>query len=139
MNKEGSSSVEYARGDARLTYFAWVSGDYGEGPTPTDVYTGLWFGDQSASMDSAFYYRTDDAREGSFLTAQGWNQVVCAVGITPGMVAAVAESMVRVDDATASAPAVAPTAAELARFTQEGARIVWQSGDNAGTWWVAST
>lgn len=93
---EGSSSVEYVRGDARLTYFAWISGDYGDQPTPEDIYTGLRFGDLPASMDSLFYYRTHGPEQGPFLTASGWYQVVCGVGITPGMVAAVAESMVRV-------------------------------------------
>lgn len=92
---EGASSVEYARGDARLTYFAWMSGDYGDQPTPDDIYTSLRFGDLPASMDSAFYYRTDGPEQGPFLTARG-HHVVCAVGIMPGMVAAVAESMVRV-------------------------------------------
>lgn len=92
---EGASSVEYARGDARLTYFAWISGDYGDQPTPDDIYTSLRFGDLPASMDSAFYYRDSRPEQGPYLTARG-HHVVCAVGISPGMVAAVAESMVRV-------------------------------------------
>lgn len=92
----GAASAEYVSGDRRITYFAWISGDYGEGETPEAAFTSLRFGPMSATMDGSFPYRTDSDQEGPFLTAKSWNQVVTGVGVTPGMVAAVAESMAEV-------------------------------------------
>lgn len=93
---QGSSSVEYRNGAARFTVFAWISGEYGDDPGPKATSTGLRYGDMAATMDPSFNYRTDSSAKGPFLTAAGGNQAVSGLGVSPGMMAAVAESMVQV-------------------------------------------
>lgn len=93
---DGSINIEYTKGAKRLTYFAWISGEYGEGERPKATFTGLRFGGLEATMDAAFFYRTDSSKRGPFLTAAGGSQVVSGLGVSPGMVAAVAASMVKV-------------------------------------------
>ena len=93
-NDGGSIGAEYTNGSKKLTCFAWISGEYGEGDTPKETYTRLRFDGKSATMDGSFYYRTNEGKKGPFLTAAGGYQVVSGLGASPGMVAAVAESMV---------------------------------------------
>jgi hypothetical protein len=69
----------------------------------------------------------------------GWYQMISATGISPGMVAAVAQSMVKVDASDESATSGTLSNSDLARITSEGAAIDWKGQDTTGTWWVASS
>lgn len=137
----GSLSAEYGFGKQRLSYAAWVSGDYGEGDQPKTTYTGLRFGGTSATMDGAFFYMGDSADRGPFLTADGGNQTVCGLGVSPGIVAAVAESMVPVvsPGKPISVTAVGkrkPTDSEIAALADGDGKVLWRGTDASGTWWV---
>lgn len=89
-------SAEYTSGNARLLYYALIIGDYGE-DAPETIFDSLWFGDLPAQMDSSFPFLDGSAAEGPHLTATGNFQALCGSGVSPGMVAAVAQSMVRVE------------------------------------------
>ena len=137
----GSLSAEYGFGKQRLSYAAWVSGDYGEGDQPKTTYTGLRFGGTSATMDGAFFYQGDSTARGPFLTAEGGNQTVCGLGVSPGIVAAVAESMVPVVSPGKPVPVTAvckrkPTDSEIAALADGDGKVLWRGPDASGTWWV---
>ena len=89
-------TAEYRNGDARLLYYALIIGDYGE-DAPELIFDNLRFGDLPARMDSSFPFLDGTTAEGPHLTAGESFQALCGSDLSPGMVAAVAQSMVRVE------------------------------------------
>lgn len=91
----GTSYVEYAKGESVLIYYPLAIWDYQESDSPDKDYTNLRFGDRTATMDRSY----GAGREGvgpELISDRGGYQVISATNVSPGMVAAVAESMVRV-------------------------------------------
>lgn len=89
------SAARYSAGDKALEYTIITGSDYGE-VTPRATYTRLRFGDLRAEMDASFRF-SEWVGEGVHLhTFERGEHYLSARGVSPGMVAAVAESMVRV-------------------------------------------
>ncbi|MBN2848069.1 MAG: hypothetical protein JXP72_06420 [Coriobacteriia bacterium] len=93
-----SAVVDYTQADRRLSYVIIIASDYGE-DAPDFGYTGLRFGDLPALMARSFNNAGlgDGMGQGPHLaTRAAGEHYVVGEGVSPGMVAAVAESMVRV-------------------------------------------
>ena len=89
------ASARYSAGAAALEYTIITGSDYGD-VTPDATYTRLRFGDLRSEMDASFRF-SEWVGEGVHLhTFDRGEHYLSARGISPGMVAAVAESMVRV-------------------------------------------
>lgn len=134
--------VEYRSGSSRLVYYPWLYGDYGE-EWPDATFGNLRFGDQVAIMDSSFYFYDGYTTEGQGPHLLTGFQAVCGLEISPGMVAAVAESMVKLDDATIAGMlkpplTTEPTADELQGLSDANETVLWKGQDPDGTWWVAT-
>ena len=90
-----SATARYSAGDAVLEYTIITGSDYGE-VTPTDDFTRLRFGDIGATMARSFLF-SQAVGDGPHLhTYDRGEHYLSARDVSPGMVAAVAESMVRV-------------------------------------------
>ena len=98
-NNDGySASVMYASGSARLEYVIIIASDYGD-ETPEFGYNNLSFGDLKANMARSFGNSRTSPDIGTgphLMTSQAGEHYMLGENISPGMVAAVAESMVRV-------------------------------------------
>lgn len=92
---EYSAEVRYAAGPKKLTYTIIVASDYGENQ-PRTVYSKLRFGDRTAFMDDRFDWGDGPGPGPHLMTAACGEHYLQGAGISPGIVAAVAESMVRV-------------------------------------------
>ena len=92
---EYSAEVSYASGSRKLAYTIIVASDYGEFH-PEVIYDDLRFGDQTAFMDGSFDWSDDLGPGPHLMTGACGEHYLQGDGISPGMVAAVAESMVRV-------------------------------------------
>ena len=141
--------VNYLRGEDQLVLTPFVvdevGGEYLEFDWDSD-YENLIFGPQTAVMDS-------DCVQGEF-PGPGWDEqgprgpvlmsaysYVQGTDVSPGMVAAVAESMVPLTDAVVAGLLVPPltaslTSQDLAPFTEDGGVILWKGQDKPGNWWV---
>jgi hypothetical protein len=92
-NHEYSASAHYASGARRLSYIIIVASDYGE-QGPDVIYSNLRFGDIAAFMDNSFNWEGGSGPH--LMSGTRGEHYLQGTGISPGMVAAVAESMVRV-------------------------------------------
>jgi hypothetical protein len=137
----GGIRAEYSNGARRLTYFPLTIGDFAEDDSPSYTYTALRFGGLEASMDRSFHYPFSSTETGPYLSAASGFQALSGLGVSPGQIAAVAESMVSV---TSGLPVPVtelgkkmPTDAEIAKFGDPGKfKRLWRGKDRTGTWWI---
>lgn len=96
--RDQNMSAWYRNGSARIVVWPLIYGDYGEKP-PQAIFDNVRFGSEVAFMDSSYWLLSSDSfgEEGPMLLGPGGYQVVEGANVSPGMVAAVAQSMVRVD------------------------------------------